>query len=279
LALIAKQGFDVLVFVNEDSPLDFGVKFWYANGVKHRLYVERIEKRQLLLPKDNSELESVMASKPWGAIYFDSIGDLKAFNTNMNAADAARSLYGPLSDYAQRYNTAVMCTAHTNKMGVLEGAMQIRAKARVVAKVEKPKMDMSGDEVDMDNFFDPDWHSIVTTEKFSRGVAGRRHVFSMEEQRHVNPDTGEVYYDYDENGDHIAAMLRVCTGHKEITRVHVNDDGSTVTRESKEEKRDKLKMKIGEILRENPDSSTRDVQKQVTGDRSVIVEIMRELKL
>jgi hypothetical protein len=191
LAHITNLGRDVLVFISEDRPRDFDITFALSGGALERLYNHRSEVRELLLPKCTPELEQLIASRPWGAIYFDSIMDLRSTDVRDNAADTARKLFGPLSVFAQRYNVAIICTTHVNKTGVFEGAQQIKAKSRVFAKVARPPKEQSGGtdskEFDFANGYDPK----VVCNRHNRKVSarqGRRAVHvSLRDEARVQP--------------------------------------------------------------------------------------------
>lgn len=279
LALISKQGHDVCVFISEDGPGDFAQKFLYAGGVRARLHTFSAEKfkRDFLLPKYKVELEQLIQSRPWGCIYFDSINDYKDMGSHLNAADAARQLFGPLQQMAQAYNTAILCTLHTNARDVLEGSRQVRAKARVVARVENDKEiapDVDG--YDFNRVADSGLKSIVTTDKFSRGVSNMAYSFHCEIFPAFNPKTGLPEMEVSEFGEHQQKMLIVCMHHEPVGPKRVL---SGATGRPRIMPSDELSASIMEIVAAQPDISANAVFQKLGGRRETVINLVRDAKL
>jgi energy-coupling factor transporter ATP-binding protein EcfA2 len=283
LAIITRRDLDVLVFINEDLPKDFSIKFALCGGKSERVFFYREPEGSdaFLLPKHQTELRALLASRAWGAIYFDSIGDIKSADLRMNAADAARALFGPLNTYAQAHNVAIICTAHTNKAGVLEGARQVRAKSRCVAQVERPtdtRAPNEGEEFTLGEVteatgFDPVWTSLVTSEKYSRGRAGAVYVFHFEERESINPRTHEVEVEVNENGDEAPKTQYVCVGHERL------NSASPIARAARErvanENRDE---EITRLLLADSAMSARDIYGKLGGRRDAVFAAVKRVR-
>jgi hypothetical protein len=277
VALVTRQGRDVLAFVSEDQPRDFAIKVWHSGGDISRLHLYNAGRslREFLLPKCKVDLEQMLAARPYGCVYFDSIGDMKSTDIRTNAADEARQMYGPLSSLAQQYNTAIVVTAHTNARDVLEGARQIRAKARVVARVERPKqeVEMTDDTISFGGSeHDPMWCAHVTTEKFSRGVPGMRHAFFFESRPSMDPYTGKADVEFDPNGVAQPKMLYVATWHEQMEPV------STGKLPSSAPVRTDIEAKIADMLRANPALSASQIYAQIGGRKTDVLSIVKKLK-
>lgn len=276
-ALVSRQGRDVLAFVSEDQPRDFAIKFYLSGGDLARLtiYDAGRSMREFLLPKCKVDLEQMLAAKQWGCIYFDSIGDLKSTDFRQNAADEARALYGPLSSLAQKYDTSILCTAHTNARDVLEGARQIRAKARVVARVERPKqeVEMNSDTITFGgSAHDPMWSAHVTTEKYSRGVPGMRHAFFFESRPSIDPYTQKPDVEFNPQGIAEVKELYVCTRYETL------EPASQERLPSNAPVRTDMEARIADMLRQNPSLSARQILTKVGGRTSDVFGIVKKLK-
>jgi hypothetical protein len=276
LALISRMGRDVLVFISEDQPRDFAIKFGLAGGDLGRLHVYSAGRSmvEFLLPKCKMDLEAMIQSRPWGAIYFDSINDYKSTDSRLNAADEARQLYGPLSTLSQQYDMTILCTAHTNARDVLEGARQIRAKARVVARVERPAFEPEQHDDGTVSFgllqYDPVWTAMTTTEKYSRGKGDAMYAFCFEERISMNPYTQQYDYDIQPDGTRTHKMQYVCTRHEALTDVKAK----TPRREVKVD----LEAKVFDIVQSCPAFSANDICKQVGGDRSKVLAYIKKAR-
>jgi hypothetical protein len=276
LALVSRQGRDILVFVSEDQPRDFALKYGMAGGDLGRLHVYSAGRsvREFLLPKCKADLEAMIQSRPWGALYFDSINDLKSTDSRLNAADEARQLFGPLSLLSQQYDTTILCTAHTNARDVLEGARQIRAKARVVARVERPPSMVEEHDDGTISFglaqYDPLWTTIVTTEKFSRGKPGAVNAFCFDERPSINPYTHVVDQEIQPDGTPTTKMQYVCVRHEERPVADRKIAQNVVKAD--------LEARVYEIVRACPNFSANDVCKQVGGDRSKILAFVKNAR-
>ena len=270
MALISKQGHDILTFISEDRPYDFATTFHLSGGDLTKLTFQRSDVRQLLLPKATPELEQLIASRPWGAIYFDSILDMRSMDVRLDAANAARALFGPLSELAQRYNVSIICTAHTNKQGVIEGAKQITAKARVVAKIERPKAGTLVGKDSIDFATDPTWTVLATTEKFQRGRKGARYAFYCETKESLNPYTGKIDREIDEHGSEQNVMQYICTRHERLPDAEEENTPPPVDSD--------LRARIEEELRKDPTLSGNKMKDRVHGRSADVYRIMRELK-
>jgi hypothetical protein len=277
LALVTLQGKDVLVFISEDLPREFAMVFYHAGGDLTKLHFYNAGKsvRDFLLPKCKVDLEQIIAARPLGAIYFDSILDLRSGDSRENAANEARALFGPLQTLANRYNTSIICTAHTNKQGVLEGARQIRAKARVVAKLERPAQRVIADGSDYvfdggDTGLDPHWNTVITVEKFKRGANGRRYNFTFETTAAVDPYTGREDIEYDAGGQPQPVMLYVTRSHQELPPV--------VQPVTPAPPRADLEAKIRTLLANDPTISVREILKRVGGRSSDVCAIAKKVR-
>ena len=274
LALVTRQQRDVLVFVNEDSPRDFAIKFALAGGDINRLklYVAGRSMREFLLPKCRADLEAMLNSRAWGCVYFDSVNDLKSTDFRLNAADEARKLYEPLSTLAQAYDTAIVCTAHTNARDVLEGARQIRAKARVVARVERPNFEpeTDGDTISFANLqYDPLWTAIVVTEKFSRGKPGAMYAFSFEERPSRDPQNGKYDYEIQPDGSQTIKMQYVCERHERLaeTQRHIAP---------RIQPKIDLESRVYDVVRTCSGWPANDIYKQIGGDRNKVLALIKK---
>lgn len=276
LALVSRQSRDVLVFVSEDQPRDFALKFAMAGGDLARLHLYSAGRsmREFLLPKCKVDLEAMLQMRPWGAIYFDSIGDLKSTDLRVNAADEARQLYGPLSVFAQQYDTTILCTAHTNARDVLEGARQIRAKSRVLARVERPDFQVEQHEDGTISFgllqYDPLWTAVVTTEKFSRGKPGAAYAFQFEERVSVNPYTGQIDHELQPDGMQTPRMQYVCTTHGPLPE--------RVAKVPREQVKSDREAKVYDIVRACPNFTANEIYKQVGGDRNSVLALVKKAR-
>jgi hypothetical protein len=275
LALISRQGRDVGVFMSEDQPRDFLLKFLQAGGDQSRFFYFDARRFQgdFLLPKHKAYLEQLVQSRSWGCIYFDSINDYKSMDGRLNAADEARSMFGPLQQLAQTYDVTVLCTLHTNARDVLEGSRQIRAKARVVAHVENPKVDTNEDGYDFSRTFDANLAAMVTTDKFSRGVSRQTFNFYFDIFPAVHPKTGEADIEIQPDGTRTVKELIVCTGHEVISTVAARPVGRPRAVEE-----DVLREQIAGLLAATPNISSNAVAKHVKGDRNAIMRIVKELR-
>jgi hypothetical protein len=265
-AAIISQTHDILVFVNEDTPRDFAMKFYMSGGKLEHLFVQRSKVKEMLLPRCNPELESIAASRPWGMIYFDSILDMKSTDARLDAANSARALFGPLSDLAHDYNVAVVCTAHINKANIIEGSKQIQAKARVVARVERPKMDPNADTIEYGK--ESQWVTHVITEKFQRGRPGSKHAFHFEETASRNPYTGKVDQELDEHGALKDVQCYFCSSHDKLA-LDPKDEAPVSP---------DLEARVTALWQQNHDISGVEVRRTIGGRSSDVYKILRKLK-
>jgi hypothetical protein len=200
LAQVSKCSYEVAVIINEDSEADFFKRYIASGGAPDRLSFYDEEKfRRLMLPDDGAKLRDYLATAGLGAVYFDSIMDNRAPSKHMNAAEEARQWAGVLSTIAQTTNTAIICTAHENSQGHLEGAQQIKNKARCVARVTAA----------------PGSTLSVKVEKANRGRVGTQVAFECGEVVSQNPLTGEIEYERMDDGTMAPRQLYVLTGIKE----------------------------------------------------------------
>jgi hypothetical protein len=260
------------VFVNEDSPYDFATLFHLSGGDVDKLYIYKQNVRELLLPKDKGVLEQITAQRQWGAIYFDSILDIRSTNKD-NAANAARDLFAPVSDLAERYHFAAICTTHTNRAGVFEGSAQIRAKCRMFGKVERPKPVISKpDENGMVSVtgHDPKWVTYVTNEKAQRGRQHARYAFHFDMLPSRNPD-GIVDKELDEFGKLVEIEQYVCVAHEEV-------ENTTLPAESSAPERIDLRPRIEEMLKEEPPLSVEKIARRIGARTSVVGDIIRSIR-
>ena len=273
LGVMARMGYDVLVFVNEDSPYDFATLFHLSGGNVDRLYVYKQNVRELLLPKDKGTLEQIVAQRQWGAVYFDSILDIRSTGSRDNAANAARDLFAPVSDLAERYHFAAICTTHTNRAGTFEGSAQIRAKCRMFGKVERPtKLQMS--EPDADGMVtigqhDPQWVTYVTNEKAQRGKQHTRYAFHFDMLPSKNPD-GIVDKELDEFGNLVEIEQYVCVSHDEVEY--------TGLAEEKAPERVELRPRVEAILAVEPALAIEKIARKIGARTSVVAEIVKSLR-
>jgi Bifunctional DNA primase/polymerase, N-terminal/AAA domain len=274
LAMISRLGLDVCVFISEDQPKDFLLKYLAAGGVRERFYHADTSKLRgdFLLPKHKAFLEDMIKRKPWGCIYFDSINDYKDFGSRLHAGDQAREMYKPLQELAQKYNTAIFATLHTNAAGRLEGSVQTIAKARVVARVDPPP-DFDLNEEGYDFSGASSMTAIVTVEKYSRGVARKKFNFYFDTFEAINPDTGVPEYEIQENGARAVKELLYCTGYERNETIPTPITGRPRIMEP-----DLLRERIAGILAATPNRSSRSILEEVRGNREHVFKIVRELK-
>jgi hypothetical protein len=272
-AIASRQGRDVGVFINEDLPRDFALCFVRSGGDRKRLFFYTSkDTASFLLPTCSPAVENALRSKDWGLLYFDSINDIKSPDLNkLLASDAARALYGPLSTLAQRYNTAIVCTAHTNKAGLLEGSQQIRAKARIIAKWAKQEVQEQSDE-DGISFEGADPDSIISTsEKFQRDKSGMQHKFHFTAEVSCDPDTGEVDIEYDVDGTVLKRMMYFCTSHTKL--------GYAVEQTKKPQSNvDDLERRVIDYLTANPGATKTAVYTALGGRKSTVWDLVSKHK-
>jgi hypothetical protein len=276
LALMTRMGFDVLVFVQEDSPYDFSTLFALAGGDIDKLHIYRQNVRELLLPKDKGILEQHFAKQQWGAVYFDSILDLRSTSSRENAANAARDLFAPISELADRYNIAVICTTHTNRAGTFEGSAQIRAKCRMFAKVHRPEpLDIPpADEngmIDLDQWTDPKFVTYVTNEKAQRGSKqNARYAFYFDILPSKNPIDGKVDFELDADGNTVEVDQYVCVRHAEVP--------NTSLPQEKGPERVDLRPRVAATLALHPEWPVKNIAREVGARISDVANIVKELR-
>lgn len=270
LALISRQGRNVGVFISEDQPKDFAHKFQLAGGDTSRFFCFNSDrfKGDFLLPKYKADLEKMLQGRDWGCIYFDSINDFKSMDSRLNAADEARQMFGPLQQLAQRYNTAILCTLHTNKQGSLEGARQIRAKSRVVAFVGPPELEATEAGWDFGHMLDPDFTAQVTTEKFSRGLSKSSFHFYFQAQ------DADDEYEIQPDGTRTLKEHFFCAGHALIKKVGVESTGGR----PRVMELDDLAITINRMVEAQPNITANAVFKAVGGNRNQVMPLVREAK-
>jgi hypothetical protein len=274
LAVMSCMGYDVLAFVNEDSPYDFATLFHLSGGDIDRLSIYKQNVRELLLPKDKGVLEQIVAARQWGAVYFDSILDIRSTGSRDNAANAARDLFAPVSDLAERYHFAAICTTHTNRAGTFEGSAQIRAKCRMFGKVERPrKVELS--EPDANGMVtlgghDPQWVTYVTNEKAQRGKQHTRYAFHFDTLPSRNPD-GIVDKELDEYGNLVEIEQYVCVAHEEV-------ENTSLPTEEKAPERVDLRPRIEALLKEEPPLSIEKMARRIGARTSAVSDIVRAIR-
>jgi hypothetical protein len=156
---------------------------------------------------------------------------------------------------------------------VLEGARQIRAKARVVAKFTRPEQRTiaDGDQWIFDSDgLDPKWHTIISTEKYKRGAAGKRYAVGFKTEKAVDPYTGREDVEFDAAGNPQSVMLYVVDNHWEMEPEKVAATPAPP--------RADLEAKIRTLLANDPKMTVRAVIKEVGCRSSDACAIVRKVR-
>lgn len=256
LADITQRGYDVAIIVSEDRPQDLVKRIIASGGDSSKVHVyDTSAYGHLTISEAKDDLRAFLESARLGCLYFDSVMDHRDVKQKVNAADDARGWAGPLGELAAATNTAVICTAHVNAQNQLEGAQQIRNKARSVVRMRQMNPG--------DKFTTTSGEAIViaegqlaveaTTEKANRGRTGSQVVFLGSEMLSVNPVTGVADSETKEDGTIGPRMLPVIERLERPKHVVAGTTPGTWPKEPKSviEMR-KRRSAIAEYMREDP---------------------------
>jgi hypothetical protein len=214
LALITQKGYDVAIVVSEDRPQDVVKRIIESGGVPGRIHVfnEQAFGGRIVLPDDEDALREFLLSANLGCLYFDSVMDHRKADTKPNAADDARAWAGALHRIALATKTAIIGTCHLNMANSLEGARQIKCKARAVVRLDPVKAGTThttcaGEPIGP---FPAGSALVAKTESCNGARPGTQTVFGFVEVPSVNPLTGIADLEKREDGSMGEAMLFVC---------------------------------------------------------------------
>lgn len=213
LADITRKGYDVAFIASEDRPQDVVKRIIASKGDPKRIHVFNEQAfGRIVLPDAEDALHEFLLSANLGCLYFDSVMDHRKTDTKRNAADDARDWAGPLHRLALATKTAIITTCHLNANHELEGARQIRNKARSVLRLTRVKAgatytSSAGERIGP---FAEGSALIAKAEKTNRAAPGSEIIFGFVPVPSVNPLTGVTDIEKREDGSMGEGALFVC---------------------------------------------------------------------
>jgi hypothetical protein len=202
----------------------------------------------LLFPRDTDKLEKLVRLLSLDFLYFDAIYDHFESSETKNAAEKARQSLSGLARIATETGCTVMGTFHKNKSGQFMGSTEMENVCRVLLEVTRGG--------------DPDNPNItIGVKKSNFKRPSFKLQFGTDETEIVDPVTGEVQQEEQEDGSIAPAKLSFCRKIANLGANCVNID--SITEYSSDTAQDLIVSFLGN--QETDSAAAREVKQYVMG--------------
>ncbi len=237
-ASVSSKGGKILRIGSEEPFERYLVRAAFAGGTPYAI-ANYTEPSSIKLPEGADVLRTLIEEHGFEFVYFDSIVSHFPSDDGRNAAERTRACLAPLADIAIQTGCTILCTFHENKAGSYMGSTEMENVGRVRLSIIKV-----------------DGKSIVSVEKTNFKEPNYRMMLRGEWETIVNPETGQVQMEEDEDGGLVPDKVFVVEGFDKIGREELEAGRPAPVRTEVANSRAR---EIVEFMGENPHLTQKEV--------------------